>query len=691
MAQKDYFAARKGDELIAALNDKVESWNMTLESTGYLNKLRDMYAAYHGAYFNSVGDAHQISFGGDDGELVEMAVNDLRNLGSHMITMMTSSRPAMQTKAVNTDYKSIVQTRLADGLLDYYMREKRIEEYFKDACEYAVVFGSGFIKLNWNQMLGLVTNKEEIEAAETLGEEIPAEEKEGDLEVDIMSPLDLIQDLTKEGRDKDWIICRSFKNRYDLIAKYPDLEEEIMSIESKDSTDRVRMSSGIDEGTDDIPVFEFYHKRSEAMPEGKYAFYAGKEAMFYEGDLPYKKIPVYEVSAGHILGTPLGYSSLFDVLALQDASNSLFSAAMSNLNAFSVSNILNPAGSNIEVTQLSGSLNIIDYNPQAGAPQALDLVKISPELFRMIDMLANKQETLSGINSVVRGNPEASLRSGSAIAMIQANAIEFMSGLQASYTFLIESVGLGILEILQDFAHSPRIANIVGNSGRSYMKEFSSDDISDINRVIVDSANPLTKTAAGRTQIADNLLQYSQITPEQYYNVLSTGNLDAATEDTARKLANLKSENEGMLFGEKQRAILTDNHLEHINSHKSVLDDPMMRQDEQLASIVLEHIQDHIEILKTGDPQVLMALGQQPIQPPQPPPAEGMPAAPVAQGEAPQQAPEGQSAPPEGMQNPAELPPEDQADAKLQKVRLPEGFEDAPLTMQQNAEQKGLV
>ena len=687
MAEKDYFAARTGEELIAGLNAKIENWNSTIESTGYLNKLRDMYAAYHGAYYNSVGDAHQITFGGDDGELVEIAVNDLRNLGNHMITMMTSSRPAMETRAVNTDYKSIVQTRLADGLLDYYMREKRMEEYFKDACEYAVVFGSGFIKLSWNQMLGMIVNKEEMDAAETLGEDIPASEKEGDLELETLSPLDIIQDLTKEGRNKDWIICRSYKNRYDLIAKYPDLEEEIMSIDSKDVNDRIQFSSSIDDGTDDIPVFEFYHRRSESMPEGKYAFFAGKEAMFYEGDLPYKKIPVYEVSAGHILGTPLGYSNLFDVLALQDASNSLFSAAMSNLNAFSVSNILNPIGSNIEVTQLSGNLNIIYFNPQAGEPKALDLVKISPELFRMIDLLGQKQETISGINSVVRGNPEASLRSGSAIAMIQANAIEFMSGLQASYTFLIESVGLGVLEILQDFAHSPRIANIVGASGRSYMKEFSSDDISDINRVIVDSGNPLTKTAAGRTQIADNLLQYSEITPEQYYNVLSTGNLDVAMEEKNRKLANLKSENEGMLFGEQQRAIITDNHIEHINSHKSVLDDPSMRADVKLAGIVLGHIQEHIDILKNGDPKTLMALGQQPIAPSQPP----MPA-PVEGGEQPPAAAmEGQTMPPEDMQNPAEMPPEDQAGAKIQKVRLPEGFEDAPLTMQQNAEQKGLI
>jgi len=681
MASKDYFASREGEELVSALDAKTEHWSETLESNGYFNKLRDMYAAYHGAYYNSVGEAHQISFGGDEGELVEISVNDLRSLARHMLSMMTSSRPAMETRAINTDYKSVVQTQLANGLLDYYMREKKLEEYFKDACEYAIVFGSGYVKLAWNQMLGMIVNQKEIDAAETLGNEIPAKEYEGDLEVITVSPLDIIQDLTKEGRDLDWVIVRSFKNRFDLIAKYPDLEEEIMAIDSKDALNRVSFKSSDDE-TDDIPVFEFYHRRSEALPNGKYAFYASPEARFYEGDLPYKNIPVYEVSAGKILGTPLGYSDLFDVLPLQDASNSLYSAAMTNLNAFSVSNILNPVGSNLEVTQLSGALNIIDFNPQAGEPRALDLVKISPQLFQMIDVLNNKSETISGINSVVRGNPEASLRSGSAIAMIQSNAIEFMSGLQASYTYLIENTGLGMLEIIKDFANSPRIANIVGASGRSYMKEFTGDDISDINRVIVDSANAMTKTISGRIQMADNLLQYGVLTPEQYMNIINTGNLESGTEDTQRKVNNLKAENEGMLFGVQQRAIFTDNHLEHINSHKSVLDDPSMRSDEKLASVVLAHIQEHMDLLKNTDPQILMALGQQPIQPPQPAAPEGMPAAPVQGGEV------------EPMPA-AQQPSQDQAmeanNTQLNAVRLPEGFEDAPLTMEQNAEQKGLA
>ena len=534
---KTYFAARTSDKCASVLLDKVESWYGTLESIGYSDKLRDMYAAYHGAYFDSISNSHRISFGGDTDELLELSVNNFRNIADHMLEMTTSTRPALEARAVNTDEKSIIQTQLAGGLLDYYMRDRKygLESKLKESCRRGIAQGSGFIKMAWNSMLGETINQDEIDAAieaRANGEdvEIPEPEKQGDIEFTL--PSAVVMDMTKEGLDHDWIICMSYKNRYDLIAKYPEYESELLSIESVDSIDRSRWGNVYNEQTDDIPVYEFYHKRSESMPEGRYMLFCSSKSIMHDGELPYRKIPVYRISPSLIMGTPLGYSPMFDLLPLQEGINVLYSTAMTNQAAFGVQNILNPTGSDIDVNQFGGGLTVIDYNPLGGAkPEALQLTSTPPEVFNFMQMLERQMETISGINSVVRGNPEANLRSGNAIAMIQSNAIQFMSGLQSSYIHLLEDVGLGIIEMLIDFADSPRVADIVGESNKSYIKEFQGNDLSSITRVIVDVSNPMTKTIAGRIQIADNLLQYANITPEQYYAVLNTGNLKVGTED----------------------------------------------------------------------------------------------------------------------------------------------------------------
>jgi hypothetical protein len=687
MARKDngYFAARESEEAVSAIQSKIDGWATTLRSNGYIDKLRNMYNAYHGAYFDTTGDAHQISFGGDDGEIVQIAVNHIRNIGEHMVTMMTSSRPSMECRAANTDYQSLIQTQLGNGLLDYYMREKRLEEYFVDACRLAVCLGSGWIKLSWNSTLGNVVNQEEIDLALESGEETPIKEYEGDLEYEVVSPLDIILDLSQEGRDHDWIICRSYKNRYDLIAKYPDLEDEIMAIESKSRIDGVGVSSSITDETDLIPVFEFYHKRTSAITNGRYIFFASSKAVFYDGDLPYRKIPIYPIYFSRFLGSPLGYTALFDVLPIQDAMNTLYTSALSNNVAFGTQNILVPNGSNVDMNQLGGSLNVITYNQQAGPPTPLNLTNTSPELYNFVNMLNNLAETISGINSVVRGNPEASLRSASAIAMIQSNAIQFMSSLQASYTYLIENVGMGTLEILQDFATSPRIANIVGESGKSYMKTFKGTDIIKINRVLIDSANPLTRTISGRVQMADNLLQYQLLKdPQQYLNIINNGKLEVGTEGTMKSFNLIRGENEGMMQGIPQRALILDDHARHISEHASLLADPIFRDPSagQLQEIVLSHIQEHKDLWVNADPALLMATGQQPAPQPEPPqqPPQGEP----SQGEPPQ----AESVP----QDTNQMPPEEQAGAQVNKTRFPEGFDESntPLSPEQNAELMGL-
>ena len=79
-----------------------------------------------------------INFAGESGELTNMAVNHYRNIARHILTMITSNRPSFQARSVNTDYKSQVQTTLANGLLEYYLREKKLETYLKTAVEYAV-------------------------------------------------------------------------------------------------------------------------------------------------------------------------------------------------------------------------------------------------------------------------------------------------------------------------------------------------------------------------------------------------------------------------------------------------------------------------------------------------------------------------------------------------------------------------
>jgi len=54
-----YFAARTSNETISVLLAKAQSWFHNLDTSGYLDKLREMWAAYNGAYYSTVQNGHR--------------------------------------------------------------------------------------------------------------------------------------------------------------------------------------------------------------------------------------------------------------------------------------------------------------------------------------------------------------------------------------------------------------------------------------------------------------------------------------------------------------------------------------------------------------------------------------------------------------------------------------------------------
>lgn len=627
--KEKYFANEDGEKAVAHIQKKAKTWYDNFRYDNYLDLIRRSWYAYHGKFYDV---DHAVSFGGESGELVNLPVNHYRNIAQHMLTMTTATRPSFQPRSINTDYESQVQTTLAHGLLDYYMREKRLENYLKTAVEYAIVFGSGFIKMEWDSTSGKVydyiepsttfneeTGENMPEVDPDTGEELePFPVYEGDVKFTNLSPFDVVFDSTKETVEQnEWVVCRTFVNRFDLAKKYPELAEKILAIPTKENVIYNRSNLDSLEQTDDVALYEFFHKSTDAVPNGRYIMYLDEDVVLMDTVMPYRSLPIYRIAPANMLGTPYGYSPMFDLLPMQDAVNSSYSTIATNQNAFGVQNILNPRGNDVRLNQVGSGMNFIEYDAEVGRPEALQLTATAPETFNFLEMMIQSMETISGVNSVVRGNPESSLKSGNALALVQSQALQFISGLQQSYIMLIEDVGTGLINLLKDFAKVPRIAEIAGVSNRTKVKQFTGEDLSSVNRVVVDVGNALAQTTAGRTQMADNLIQMGLIkTPEEYFSVINTGKLDVLTEGQTNQNLLIRAENERLMEGTSEViATAVDAHSQHIREHLNVLADPDLRLDGALSARVLAHIQQHIDLLRTTDPSLLAIIGEQPLPP----------------------------------------------------------------------------
>lgn len=660
-----YFAARSGKTTAGDLLNKSRSYYNVLESNRYLDKIRDMFRYYYGN-FDDASKSHEISFTGEQGELVRLPINIFRNLARHIHSMITANRPILEAQAVNGDYKSLSQTFLANGILEYYMRQKGLEEIVVDAAEMATVLGSAFVKMEWNAMAG------EIHDADS---ETGEPEYEGEIEFSLLSPLDVVVDGTKDNWDSsEWVLTRTYINRYNLIAKYPEKAEDIMAIETKNGSANHRLSLFSNDETDDIAVYEFFHRKTEAMPNGRYMLFISSDIVLLDLPLPYRTVPVFRLCPAKIMGTPYGYTDMYDVFPMQQAINSLYSAIMTNNNASMVQNIFVKRGADLTNASLAGGLNVIEGNEK---PEAINLTATAPETYNFVELISKLADNQVGVSSVTKGSPEASLRSGNALALVQSMSLQFQSPFQQQYVKFLEKIGTTLLDILKDYATTPKLVTLVGKNKRPLLKEFTGDMIGDIKRVKVDVGNPLSRTLAGKVEIANNLLQNGQIDAKQYIQVLETGELENLIQSDMMDLLLIQSENEWLMEGKDIYADAFDNHDLHLKEHRSVISDPELRRNPELMRKVHDHMQEHIDMMRTVAPDVLQILKIQPLQPLQAPQAGGaLPAGPMAP---PEGAP-GEPAPAPGQPlntapidpsqmgpqaNPASLPGQPEVDASL--------------------------
>ncbi len=565
-----------------------------------LNGRMDIYRRSWATYYRSRISGGKVNGVGQQGELSALSVNHYRNLLLHLETMTLQQKIAFEPRATNSDVKSQSQVILATGLLDYYQREKKMERYIKSAVKSGLIFSEGFVRVEWDATAGKTYGKSPSGAIIY----------EGDIKFSNYNPMDVIRDFTNisRGNGQDsWYILRDFQNKYDLASKYSNLSKEILSdsadmLELVDTTTLNALSL---EDSDQIPVYTLLHKPTPALPQGRYTVVLGNNTVLADGPIPYEETHVYRIAPDEEEGTIFGYSVGFDLLPIQESLDILYSTALTNQATFGVQNVLAPQGFDLSVEQISGGLNLLTYDPKLGKPEALQLTQTPVEVFNFMNILEKLAETISGVNSVARGNPEASLKSGAALALVQSMAIQFTMNLQQSYCQLVEDLGSGVIKILQRYAQVPRIKDIAGKANRPLMKEFSGADLDQISRVIVDLGNPLSRTTAGKVNLADSLIEKGLIdNADQYLQVVSTGRLEPIIEGKQAQLLLIKGENEFLSEGKIVRALLTDNHQKHILEHTTVLSNPEIRTDANNPIVIntLNHIQEHLDLM--NDPNV---------------------------------------------------------------------------------------
>jgi hypothetical protein len=160
---------------------------------------------------------------------------------------------------------------------------------------------------------------------------------------------------------------------------------------------------------------------------------------------------------------------------------------------------------------------------------------------------------------------------------------------------------------------------------------FEAKDFDTFDRVIATLGNPLTQTDQGKLAIANQLLQYGTITPQQFFEVLETGNLNVATEPLENELLYISEEDDALREGRAIQIAATDNHELHVQHHRLLLNNIRARdprtatpEDTAMMKAVTAHIKAHMQA-QSGNQQAQATMNRPGAPPTQLPPSLGGP------------------------------------------------------------------
>lgn len=599
------FDARR---LGAGMRRHIDTFANHLLVTGKADRMRRSACLIYGIDPDSARQSSSTTIGGDQGNLIQLRSNMYRRLAEATHVLVTGSRPAWKAGVSSSDSAATDAIEICDELLDHALTRLDGESSAARVAWNAYLYAEGHMSVRWNELTGDALDADQEGRILRMGDVIMMAHR----------PDEVVRDVRLgEATQNDWVILRTQMNRWDLAELYPAYREEIVNATRRDALDDIREMlvfgvSDIDVGTDGdtVTCYELFHRDSPSVPGGRYALLVG-DTVVAVGENKYGDIPVYSMIPDREPAQPFGYSSGWDLMAMQQALDSTLTSIVSTTENLGQPGIWGGPGGSVGVENIKGfSWLQCSQKPEPVAyvdPNSLTV--LTSAIGTIVEFMTQN----SGLNAVALGDAGKSA-SGDALAMMHSLAIQSTSRLQAAYATMFAAAMLGVIRRYRTFAEGERIIAITGKGSRARVRRWTSASLASIDSIKVEMRAAVMRTATGRQSVADKWLQAGLIkSAEQYMQVATTGSLTPITDQPLQERALIELENENMSQGTPPVISPTHNHALHILEHSTLLLDPDMLADARLSAVVSAHIQEHAmqwAAISATAPDLLAALGQ---------------------------------------------------------------------------------
>lgn len=538
------------------------------------------------------------------------------------ISKITSNTPSVTVVPASMEEADFESAKLSKQILSSVANRLNLIDIEKTATTWSELCGTAFYKVVWN------TNSGKMVATDENGNKI----KEGDVEIEVVSPFEIFPDnLSCERLEDMKSIIHARAVDVDQVKSQwgVDVDPEDVHAFSLDSTSNnvgglgynahINKVANIELGHHCV-VIERYIRPDKSLPNGRLTIVAGGKLLF-DGELPYlndelngRTFPFVKQISNYMPGCFFGVSVVDRLIPLQRAYNAVrnrkheyFNRTVMNVLAVEDGSVDTDA---LEVEGLSPG-KVLVYRQGSKMPEIMQNPKTALDFDAEEERLLSEFKIISGVSDMMTSSiAQYTNMSGVALELLAEQDNSRLATAIDSTKLAIKTVAKYILRLYKQYAVLPRLLKICGANGSVEMHYWNQNEICSDDVVFDTSTDASESLAQRRTMLFDlinkGLLydeegKFSQTMRKKCLDLLGFGMWENSVDLCALQINHAKEENISITKGEHIEVLPIDDHKLHIDQHIAYLLSGELKDKinkKQIEQKLLEHIEQHKKNLK---------------------------------------------------------------------------------------------
>lgn len=526
----------------------------------------------------------------------------------------------------NDSYADRLGSRLGKKIIDSAFYVHGYEDLLAHVVLQAAVCGESFLFFEWDKYAGDKT-KEQVTLEmrkkngtftfeNEAGDEIKLHEipRVGDHRLHLPMPFQVLHQPATHWKDVNYIFKCEIKHIDEIKAENAGLGYEKMEKIMRDSSSQGSKHAKFQEWGHHVVQWEFYHKNTRFVPNGKYAkFFNG--VLIEHGDNPYSHggLPCARFTDYDDLLNAHG-RSFYESLKLPSVMiNNMMKVAYRSFVISAYPKIIMQQDSVNMYTMANGPF-VMEYLPGAAEPKIINFSAGNNDFFPLNDHVEKFMEKNSGTFGISRGETVPNARARSILNFYEEQEDQRESSQIRKLEKFIEKSGQLILANSADY-YKPddgRTIRVVGKRNQYKLEKINSETkLSGSYNVRLERTTALSQSKQGRIDqistlanmpLADNDGTPGLFTKEQVLGLIEVGDIDSFFEQGAGPAEAASSENEDLFEGKDVPAPEEFHaHLVHWNVHFKWIQSREFSDTtgvpQEVKDRTLEHLATHERIL----------------------------------------------------------------------------------------------